>query len=421
MKKIFIYLFIAGGSAGYMAQTDSWVNITPGPVLNYGAAKLIAKNNSIFVFNSNYSSLLRSTDGGISWSSLSIPSDSTRHEYNDLTFVNDQVGYVVGYDGSLFSKYGIRSVIKKTTDGGLTWQNASNGLLHQSILTHISFFNANQGIAFGTAQMKTHRFITNDGGQNWTYLPNFGPDMDQVNSSAGFSGQDGIVAGVGHYMHLAITHDEGSTWTTRHFHSLTSASGLKFFDDQNGIVVADDYIFTTHDGALTFASQIKFPYANFIKSFDMIDLQRGFFCTDHDIYYTADGGNSWSLSYSNPDLQLVSLKIEGANVFASTAGSSSILKLDISDRIVGISHQAKGSQQLELYPNPTSDRFYLGAPEGEILVSAVIFDQLGRKVKTQPLAGTKAVEVGELSPGAYLVEISSGEHTYLHKLIIQNK
>lgn len=56
------HAFIAG-SAGYMAQTDSWVNITPGPVLNYGASKLITKNNSIFVFNSAYSSLLLSTDG----------------------------------------------------------------------------------------------------------------------------------------------------------------------------------------------------------------------------------------------------------------------------------------------------------------------------------------------------------------------
>ena len=404
-----------------MAQTDNWVNITPGPVLNYGAAKLITKNNSIFVFNSAFSSLLRSTDGGISWSSLSIPSDSARHEYNDITFVSDQVAYVVGYDGSLFSKYGIRSVIKKTTDGGLTWQNASNGLQHQSILTHVSFFNASQGMAFGTAQMKTYRFVTTDGGQNWTHLPNFGPDMDQVNSSSGFSGQDGVVAGIGHYMHLAITQDEGSTWITRHFHNFSSAVGLKFFDPKNGVVVSNDYIYTTHDGALTFASQIKFPYAAFIKNFDMIDLQHGFFCTDHNIYYTADGGNTWSLSYANPDLQLVNLKIEGNQVYAATCGSSTILKLDISDRVVGISGQAKGAQPVTLYPNPTADRFYVGAAEGESLVSAVIFDQLGRKVKTQSLAGTKTVEVSDLSPGAYMVEVSSVNNTYLHKLIIQNK
>lgn len=422
MKKLFIYLFVAAGYTSYTAQSsDSWVTIDPGYNLEYGSTRLIVKQNSIYLFNSNHSTLLRSSNGGNSWSSVSISSDSSHHEYTDMYFVNDQVGYLAGYDGSMFTRYGLTSVIKKTTDGGLTWQKISNGILHNSILTNISFFDQSNGLAFGTANMQTVRFITDDGGQNWTPLQNFGPDMDQVNSTHVVNGQKGFAAGIGHYMHIAVTADGGSTWETKHFHGSSSVNGLKFFDAQNGIVVANDSIFGTYDGANSFAFKTKFPYAPAIKSFDMIDMLHGFFCADHEIYYTADGGATWSLSYSNPGLQLVSLKIEGARVFATTCGSNTILKLDISDRLVGLSKNTRSSGLVNLYPNPASDRFYVAAPEGEQLVSSTIIDQLGRIVKRQSLKDTRAVDVNELSKGVYMVEITTSSHTYQNKLIIQQK
>lgn len=121
-------------------------------------------------------------------------------------------------------------------------------------------------------------------------------------------------------------------------------------------------------------------------------------------FATSDGGQTWTYLPN----------------FGPT-GSSTILKLDISDRVVRISGQAKGSALSALYPNPTTDRFYVNAPQGEILLPGAIFDALGRKVKTQALNATKTIEVGELSPGAYLVEIGSADNIYTHKLIIQNK
>ena len=421
MKKLFIYLFIAAGYTTYTAQSsDNWVSIDPGYKLDYGASELIVKQNNTYIFNSSFSTLLKSTDGGSSWTAMIVPSDSAQHEYNDVVFVNDQLGYVAGYDGSLFSSYGIRSVVKKTTNGGLTWQNVSNGISNASILTNISFFDQDHGVAFGTANMQTYRFVTEDGGLNWTYLPNFGPDMMQVNASQ-LNGQNGFATGIGHYMHIAVTQDGGSTWETKHFHGSSSVNGLRFFDTQNGIIIANDSIFSTYDGANSFAAKVKFPYASFIKSFDMIDMLHGFFCTDHSIYYTADGGNSWALSYSNPGLQLVNLKIEGSRAFVTSCGSNTILKLDISDRLVGLSKNTKGSGLLNLYPNPASDRFYVAAPEGEQLISSTILDQLGRTVKTQNLKDTRAVNVNELSNGVYMVEVTTSANIYLNKLIIQQK
>lgn len=421
MRKLIAYALILAGYTSYTAQTSSkWVSIDPGYPLNYGSTRLIAKQSCVYLFNSNYSTLLRSANNGQSWEQVTVPSDSAQHEYLDMTFVNDSVGYVVGYEGSQFSRYGISSVVKKTSDRGLTWQTVKNGILNNSILTHITFLNENYGIAFGTGKMRTHRFVTEDAGQSWTYLPNFGPDMDQVNYS-NFTGQEGVVAGVGHYLHLAITQDEGSTWTTRHFHGSSSASAIRFFDGKKGVITVNDSIFSTYDAALTFPVKNKFPYARFIKSFDMLDMQRGFFCTDHQIYYTADGGASWTQSYSNPALQLVAVTIAGSNVYATTCGSNTLLKLDISELTVGLAETSMGQAYIGLYPNPASDKVYVNAPEKEQLSAAVIYDQLGRLVRRQALTDTKTIDTRELSAGAYLVHIYTDTQTHVTKLIIQQK
>lgn len=404
----------------YRAQ-DDWTNIHPSQTLNYGVAKLIAKKNAVYVFNSNSSNLLKSTDYGLTWTSLAIPSDSSHHEYNDVTFVDDQLGYVAGYDGSLFSGAGIASVVKKTTDGGLTWQTVSNGITNNSILTNISFFNHLQGTAFGTSKMETSRFATDDGGLNWVYLPNFGPDMPQINSTD-FFGQTGFAAGIGHYMHIAITHDEGSTWETKHFHNSSNVNGLQFFDAQNGVVIANDSIFTTNNGLISFSSKTKFPYSPCIRSFVMLDINHGYFCNENAIYYTADGGVTWSLSYNDPAVQIANLTVEGNYVFASTYGTNLILRLDVSDKMVGINEQqAESKNELRLYPNPARDHVYISAPGDESLISVIITDQLGRIVKKQNLEETKLIQLNELIPGAYLVEIKSEKATHTHKLVVQPK
>jgi photosystem II stability/assembly factor-like uncharacterized protein len=417
-KQLYLFVCIIGLLINSAAQTDNWIALNTGYPLNYGISRLIVKKNCIYVFNSHYSTLIRSLDKGNSWDFIQIPSDSLYHEYTDMVFVNDSVGYLSGYDGSMFSGFAISSVVKKTTNKGLTWQTTKNGITNNSILTHISFFNENIGYAFGTAQMETKRFATVNGGLNWIPVNYSQPVMDQVNYSNYTSNAEGVVSGVGHYMHIATTQDQGSTWTTKHFHDYTSPSGIKFFDSQNGIVVADDYIYSTNDGATTFFSEIKFPYSNFIKSFDMIDMQKGFFCTNTSIYYTADAGATWKLSYTNPNIQLVTIKIEGNAVFATTCGTNLILKLDISEILSSLAKNNINQNAISIYPNPANDRITIVSDENEKLIRANITDQLGRLVKSVDLTEIKTIDTKELNQGAYQIEVLSGKKISVKKLII---
>lgn len=419
MKKSFLTICVALKLSDLTGQVN-WEHIYPGHILEHGITKLIAKKNAVFLFNSNTSGLLKSTDYGATWAYLNITSDSSHHEYTDITFLDDKTGYIAGYEGSLFSKAGIVSVIKKTTDGGVTWKKSDSGLNSNSMLTNISFFNHLQGTAFGTTKMETVRFATDDGGLNWTSLPNFGPDMPAIDQT-NLNGDIGFAAGIGHYMHVAVSHDQGSTWNTKHFHNSGSVTGLQFFNAQNGIVTSNDSVFTTNDGLTSFSLKTRFPYSLYIKSFVMLDIRHGYFCDEHNIYYTRDGGVSWNLSYTDSSVHLAKLAAEGNYVFASTYGTNLILRLDVSDQMSGIFLPNTEKNELSFYPNPAYDRIHISSSEHERLISVTFIDQLGRVVKKQSLEQTHSVQLNELNPGAYILEIESEQRKHVKKLVVQPK
>ncbi|MES2680532.1 MAG: T9SS type A sorting domain-containing protein [Bacteroidota bacterium] len=416
MRKFFIIVIMSCLAQVTVAQTDDWKTIYPGYDLSPGRTRLIIKQNCIYVYNTESSSLLRSINGGINWELIAISSDSARHEYLDVYFVNDSVGYLCGYDGFLYGKCPIAGVVKKTTDRGQSWQNVSTGIAPSSILTHIYFFNEQVGMAFGTGHMESTRFATDNGGQTWTQLNNSSPETPMVNFSS-FNGMEGIASGSSNYMHLSFTTDQGSTWTTRHLHGKDSPTGLKFFDNQNWVIVCNDTIYTTHNSAMSFSSRFKFPYSGCVRTFDMIDMQRGFFCTNKAIYYTTDAGQSWRLSYTNPGTQLRDLRISGNKVFVSTTCDNIILKLDISDLVVSIAAN-KTSEGFNLYPNPASDKLFVTAPASEKLTEVVIYDQLGKMIRTQKLTESRAIDIKNIIPGVYEVKIISGKKVYTNKIII---
>lgn len=87
--------------------------------------------------------------------------------WNRLTFVNDKIGYAVG--GDHWDKATGPSSFAKTTDGGLTWITQKiPGSRHY--MMGIACKDALQCWVAGTNQI----WRTEDGGANWTQLPNPG-------------------------------------------------------------------------------------------------------------------------------------------------------------------------------------------------------------------------------------------------------
>jgi photosystem II stability/assembly factor-like uncharacterized protein len=396
-------------------QKHDWKMLYTGYMFSGGVSKLIVKKNCVYIFNSTFSTLLRSADRGLSWDSLYIASDEHEHEYTGITFINDSVGYLAGYDGDHHAE--LKSVIKKTTDRGLTWHTIAPKMVNPTAFIHINFFSTDTGMVFGTGTSKTERYITVDGGLNWTYLPDNGPAAPLITHSW-FKGKEGMVIGFTNSLNIDVTHDNGNTWSSKKFPGILPSNGFKFFDSQHGVVVAEDSIYITSDGIASFSSKAKFPYSNVIRSFDMLDMQRGFYCTGQSIYYTPDAGNTWILSYTDPSINITDLRIEGNEVFVSTLQNNIILKLDISDLISGL-HEIKFKQDLlSIYPNPATDKIHITNLGNEKLLTVTITDQLGRVIKQQSLHESKIIDVKDLNRGIYIVEIVTKNGTYINKLIV---
>ncbi len=93
-----------------------------------------------------YEGVIRSTDGGVTWSATNTSVFYGR----EITPVTSTIGYIAGYDG-----------VYKTTDAGATWTLHNNdGLLYQ--LSSIHMYNEQEGYAIG---MPGRIFQTTDG---WT-------------------------------------------------------------------------------------------------------------------------------------------------------------------------------------------------------------------------------------------------------------
>lgn len=103
-------------------------------------------------------SVIKTTDGGNTWSQTNFNSNDPHCMLLEAFFVNSQVGYVAGFSSN--------SIVYKTTDGGNTWSELD---FSDSYFTGLSiyFINENQGFLGCDG---SGFFQTNDGGLTWTRL-----------------------------------------------------------------------------------------------------------------------------------------------------------------------------------------------------------------------------------------------------------
>jgi hypothetical protein len=98
-------------------------------------------------------------NGGTTWSSLS---GGTTENLTDITFTDNNTGYVVGYDGTIL----------RTTDGGANWSTLPS--LTDYKLTRIMFPGPMTGYIVGHADfifpLQAMVLRTLDGGSSWTSM-----------------------------------------------------------------------------------------------------------------------------------------------------------------------------------------------------------------------------------------------------------
>jgi photosystem II stability/assembly factor-like uncharacterized protein len=98
----------------------------------------------------------------------------TSHQLRDITFLDDQTGWIVGGDVQPYSQESV-GVVLKTTDAGHTWHQLPMQAL--PLLKAIRFEDARRGYALAqpSALYPSGLIETTDGGRSWRPMPHVQP------------------------------------------------------------------------------------------------------------------------------------------------------------------------------------------------------------------------------------------------------
>jgi len=140
-----------------------------------------------------YGFIVRSTDGGATWSLASVPK---RAVLTGVCFVDAKRGWAVGHD----------ALILHTEDSGLTWAVQYQGADLEASFLDVGFLDANTGFAIGAYGLF---LATTDGGRTWTQRKIIDQDyfLNRITIGPG-----GALYIAGEHGTLLRSTDRGATW-----------------------------------------------------------------------------------------------------------------------------------------------------------------------------------------------------------------
>lgn len=292
IKKLFTYI-ISIILLSYCNIFATWTPQSSGVTTNL---------NSIYTRGANVyavgmtSTILKTTNSGTSWSSLTSP--TTADFYS--VFFNDAItGFIGGNLGKLY----------KTTDGGTSW-TSQNSSTPNNIITSIAFSDASNGVLSTNAGEIRY---TSTGGDTWN-LATSGISTS-LNSVCMIRSTDIIICGNNGKILKSI--NGGSTWTNITSGTTANLNSISI-NGTNGIIVGDGGIIlnSTDEGA-TWTS-VTSPTSQNLNKVSFGNNIRAYACGDNGtIIMSTNSGVSWTEQISSTTNKLTGLaNITYLEVFA---------------------------------------------------------------------------------------------------------
>ena len=245
-------------------------------------------------------SLLKTTDSGGSWQEITSMY-WTWHK--DIKFLNSQVGWLVST--GLYDYYGI---IRKTTDGGLTW-----AIQDSQVNTSYNAIEIIDSLNLMVVGEGGRVLYTSDGGANWYY--------DGTNDNGDYfdivlhGNRKWITGGKNGFPRLFVSTESGFPWEMCSS-ALTEKNirDISFTDSLNGWLVGENgVLLNTFDGG-----EIWNPKSIFSINFNSVSTPTG-----QDIYLSGgngefvkstDGGTSWRINNIGNLVTLTKIKFFSKNL-----------------------------------------------------------------------------------------------------------
>ena len=387
-----------------------WYTLSPSPSYNNLKSVYFINSNTGWIGGSG-GTILKTTNGGSSWTTQSITSPYTVY---DIKFVSDNVGFLCTGDGKIF----------KTVDAGNNWVVKFSGSGYGFFGMH--FRDSNNGWVVGGPTFGSPKIRkTSDGGETWVSLPTSG--LNQLRTVHFFSGSRGIVAGADGK--IMKTTNSGTNWYR--VYSSPTGTVFKFFYVSSNVGYASSTISTvlkttSGDTLWTALFVPGLPAYTSVNSLHFISATEGWVvCEGGKIAYTDNGGSNWVLQNSGTGSDLedvyfvnstLGFAVGDGGVFLSTVPIIGIKK---------ISQVVDDFRLYQNYPNPfnpsTTIRFTISELGFTILK---VYDALGKEVATlvneKLSAGSYEVDLdaGDFVSGVYFYRLEMGDYVETRKCLL---
>jgi len=253
---------------GGLSWSRPW---TPGISTNLYDVEMVSID-TVFTAGVN-GEIFRSTDEGESFQEMTTPTSEWLYA---LEFINSSVGFASGFNG----------VVLKTTDGGTTWELKETGTT--SRLFDVEFVDENVGFACG---WNGTVIKTTDAGETWQSLTT---DYSGALFNCTFpSAQVGYACGFSQT--ILKTTDGGDSWQVQNDGSVNTLNYIEFKDELNGWAGGDfGYFFTTSNGGATWNESQPFG-GSAIWSGQYVNDNAAFLMGTGIMLKSENGASSWEL------------------------------------------------------------------------------------------------------------------------------
>jgi photosystem II stability/assembly factor-like uncharacterized protein len=232
--------------------------------------------------------LLATMDGGRVWAVRRAPTDDT---LRDVYFVNERAGWLV-CDRSIYllrTKEEPRSYLLKTTDGGETWSRVEvTGADVDVLLTRVAFVDEARGWAFGEMGAL---YATTDGGVSWKRQTL--PTKHLLLGGAFLAAGQGWLVGAGNTI---LYNPDGSRWLTggSPVNVETRLNAVAFVEQRRGWAVGErGLVLATNSGGRAWLRQESNVDVDLLDV-KFIDANEGWAAgAGGTIIHTMDGGANW--------------------------------------------------------------------------------------------------------------------------------
>ncbi|MDZ7896928.1 MAG: YCF48-related protein [Arcicella sp.] len=257
-------------------------------------------------FVGNNEGIFKTNDGGVTWSKVYNSSKSVKC----ISFINSTVGWAVGNQG----------LVVKTIDGGNNWTLAAS-ITTPYALYKVLFKDSNNGLIVGDFGSI---FTTSNGGNTWVATSTFNIALYPTFTSVAFAPNTSNIWAVGSQHpngFIAKSSDNGLNWSqasvpvfnNKGFGIPAKLNDIVFTTSNNGWVVADDGLYRTTDGGITWQTQST-GVVGLLAAIQFVNTQVGFIVGNNNttLLKTVDSGNTWkslnTFAYAN-SLSFISEKL----------------------------------------------------------------------------------------------------------------